>query len=181
MRPYLIIIFLFTFFQLSAQTNRQIRARGIQQVSTHTLTNGKSYIEIESYDKKGHLIRNCEFSEDSSEYKEMIYKFNNKGQKISELRYNSTDTGYFIKTEYAYTNLGSIKESLKKDQNGMIQKTIYQYNNQNDKTSEHVYDKSGNLVKRIEYEYDLTGLLTRRRVFNNLGQCQEDKIIKYNK
>lgn len=63
----------------------------------------------------------------------------------------------------------------------MIQKTIYQYNNQNDKTSEHVYDKSGNLVKRIEYEYDLTGLLTRRRVFNDLGQCQEDKIIKYNK
>lgn len=177
----------FTFLLLSCacagQSAKQIRSRHIRQVTTITETQSadkkETLTEIECFDKKGRVLSTCQFNPDSSSYKKNYYTYDRKGNKISELRYNSKREDLPTQWEYQYDVLGNMLVSIKSDASGILQKTIYTYNNQGDKVLETVLNKEGTTIKKVEFQYDQTGMLIERKTYDADGHCTEDKRMNY--
>ena len=185
MRTFLSLTLLLVSSIGIAQSAKQIRSRNVREVTTITSTQNadkkETMTEIECYDKKGRLLSTCQFNPDSSSYKKSVFTYDKKGNKTGEIRYNTKQEDQATRWIFEYDVLGNLLLSTKSDASGMLQKTVYTYNNQGDKVLETVLNKEGSTVKKIEFQYDNTGLLIHRKTYDANGTCVEDKTMNYTK
>ncbi len=165
-----------------SQDAKQIKSRGIRSICTKTeqVQKGKKELSIEvtRYDRKGRETSIEHFNADSICIGTEQFSYNRKGRTILHSTADSLEKkSTSVKQEYDRWNRLTQKSNFEND--SLIERTEYAYNNFDDRISEMVYDKDGKLKKKSEFTYDSKGMLIRKTTTNAEGIVTYEKSISY--
>lgn len=184
MKPISFVCFFILIYHSSfAQRKNQVAERHIKIITQHIIDNRKEIksekLTFTRYDKKGNVIEQMEFNEDSTISKWEKYNFNKNGDQIffQELDQKGKQKRKIIDVYDAFGN--NTEARTYNSQDSLTEKSIYTYNNFNDKISETIYDKDDKLKSKEVYEYESKGMIKSKMVYNADNKIIYTRTYKY--
>ncbi|MFN5621693.1 MAG: hypothetical protein ACK478_10350 [Flavobacteriales bacterium] len=130
------------------------------------------------YDRKGRETAVYEFNADSVCTQVEFFEYNKKGKLTLQTSIDSVaHTHSRLEQRYDDHNL-LIEKTLTTD-GKLKERTVYTYNNLDDRTREQVFDESNVLKKETVFTYDFRGMLLRKTTTDGSGKIIYDKINRY--
>ena len=181
-RAFLMLCICVACTSIVAQEQRQIANRKIQAVQSRVESHQKdkrniSYSTI-YYDRKGRETAVYEFNADSVCTKVEFFEYNKKGKLTLQISIDSV-THTHSRLEQRYDNQNLLIEKTLLTDGKLKERTVYSYNNLDDKTREQVFDESNVLKKETIFTYDFRGMLLRKTTTDGSGKIIYDKINRY--
>ena len=183
MKQILIFSWIFLLSHMAySQDAKQIKSRGIRAVCTKTeqRQKGKKEIsfEVTRFDRKGRETSIEYFNADSICISTEQFSYNRKGRMVRHCTIDSIEMkSTIIEQEYDRWNRLTQKATFEND--SLIERIEYAYNNFDDRISEMVFDKDGKLKKKSEFAYDSKGMLIRKTTTNAEGIVTYEKSVSY--
>lgn len=164
------------------QEEKQIKSRGIRVVRMKTEQLQKDqrevFYEVSTYDKKGREVFTQRFSSDSICIRSEQFVYNKKGKTTQHCISDSLAQKTTC-TIQNYDRWNRLTEKKTLENNLIVERTEYGFNNFDDKTEEITYDSKGRVKKKTTYTYDNRGMLTRKHTENGGGVIIFEKTIDY--
>lgn len=166
-----------------SQGSRQIASRKIAVVSTtvNDVKKGKPVVyHIRSeYDRKGRLVSEKHFDADSLCTRTQTIRYNRRGDVTEDVTFKGNSQEIIEKTEFYYDKFGRDTLRIESKADGISEKTVFQYNNLDQKTEEKVFDGKGKLMRSSTMTYDKRGMLLTRRTVSDAGEVIYEKNNQY--
>jgi hypothetical protein len=165
-----------------AQESRQIAHRKIKTVQSRVESHQKdkdnlSFTTI-CYDRKGRETAVYEFNADSVCTMVEFFEYNRKGRLISQTTVDSVAHTQ-SRLEQHYDNRNLLIEKILFTEGKQKERTVYSYNNLDDRIREQVYDETNSLKKETLFTYDFRGMLLRKTTTDSNGKVIYDKTNRY--
>ena len=183
MRSLLLLVFACVLnHHCISQDSKQIKSRNIKSVTSRTEEVQKDRTELgfetTHYDKKGREIRIEYFNRDSVCFKTEHFEYNRKGRTVLHVTADSSKRKTTA-VEQHYDQWNRLIEKATSENDELVERIVFRYNNFDDKLSEIHFGKDGKLKKKILFTYDKRGMLIRRTIENGDGVIINDKTIQY--
>lgn len=184
-RTFLLLSILIFFFNVSAQSKKEIRKYNIKS-STVTVDEVDNSGErktrtdkIIEWDKNGNIIKDFEYNKDGKLKKGVKAKFDKNDKIIEEIFYDQ-DENIKETITYSYNRLNQrILSTIYNDKMEVSEIVKYEYNGFGELVSEISSDKNGILISQSIYKYDNKGLRTERTIINNKGEVVSIRTYNY--
>lgn len=166
-----------------SQSENQLSSRRIKSYTTEIteVKNQNKVIKSQQnvLNKFGHTIEEKTIDENGNLIEWKKFERTKDGRIIKEYNFNSK--GKIVKyTNFVYDRLLKIESEITADSNGIqLEKIIYTYNENGEKTKEEHFKSNNELKKTTEYAYDKRGMLILKRTLNDKGEVIFQKQITY--
>ncbi len=181
-RAILIVSLSLCWLNIFAQGEKQIQSRRIKTKVTRVESIQKEKRELTfsttHYDGKGRETEVNYYNTDSVCVKSEQFQYNRKGKTT---HHTTVDSIKKITTEilYTYDQWNRLREKQVKENSNMRERTIYEYDNFDNKIKEVVLNGKEEIKKDITYTYDKKGMLLRKTTLNGSGKVIYDKTNTY--
>ncbi|MDR1552063.1 MAG: hypothetical protein LBS69_01190 [Prevotellaceae bacterium] len=109
-----------------------------------------------------------------------LIKYDAKGNKIEENRYNKSDGSLRYKYTYKYDAKGNWIETNKYNSDGSLyDKFTYKYDAKGNKIEKNNYNSDGSLFRKYTYKYDAKGNMIEENNYNSDGSLFDKFTNKY--
>jgi len=182
MRVIFILSLSLCWLNILAQSEKQIQSRRIKTKVTRVESIQKDKRELSftttHYDCKGRETEVNYYNTDSVCVKSEHFQYNRKGKTT---HHTTVDSIKKSTTEilYTYDRWHRLQEKQTKENSNMRERTVYEYDNFDNKTKELVFNGKNELKKDITYIYDKKGMLMRKTTLNGSGKVIYDKTNTY--
>ncbi len=181
-RNILLVCLCFICAAANAQDSRQIANRKIKTVHSRIESHQKDKDQLSYttayYDRKGRETAVYEFNADSVCTKVELFEYNKKGRLISQTTIDSTEHTY-SRLEQHYNNRNLLIEKILFTDGNLKERTVFTYNNVDDRILEQVYDEKNLLKKETTFTYDFRGMLLHKTTTDANGKVIYDKTNRY--
>ena len=178
------LLCLFSFYSV-AQSKKNIKKNKVKSTSVTTTEDVKGAQQTfkdtyEEYDSDGNTIVDIEYNPDGTVKKKETYKFNKNGDVLEHVVYG-TQGEIKKSTTMKYSALFDKIEELRYEgaSNKLVEREVYTYNAQGQRTSEVTLDDKGVLIKKAIYTYDKKGLKLEKKTVDGKDKLLSDKKYTY--
>lgn len=140
-------------------------------------------IEMYKYDRKGYLIEENEFNENSELVSKYTYKYNSKGKKIERNSFITTDE-IDKKTIIEYDSIGNLIEVRDYEYKNLVERNTAKYDSVGNEIELCRYGSKGNLIEKsiMKHEFDKNLNPIRTIIYdkdNKANRVIERKFVYY--
>jgi hypothetical protein len=181
---FIFALSLFTALNTKAQSNAQLKNRHVTQLVTQSveLKNGKliTSAELSIYDRKGNLIVEKRFDQDSICIFWKEYTYGKKGVLLEERQLNSTGTVVISRKTHEYNKFyDEVRLTTFNDKNQVEEISETQYDADRRKKQVVKLNSNKELISTTSYTYDSRGMLVLRVTLDSKGEIISSKSNQY--
>jgi len=147
--------------------------------SNNSMFGESSHKYTYKYDKKGNKIEENRYNYKGELEDKVVYKYDSSGNKIEKNNYNSKGE-LRSKETYKYDNKGNeIEENWYNSEGELEDKVVYKYDSSANKIEESGYNSKGELEGKVVYIYDNRGNKIEENWYNSEGELRSKETYKY--